>query len=510
MFGTLRQAMLWLHGTLGLAFAGLLLLVFFMGSLALYDSELDRWMLPETRLPPAPVASLDRQVLPVVQRLTAGQALEQWYVELPSARVPALRLQSWDLEGEGRSHFLDPRDGRVLKTDGSLGGDFFYRLHYSLYLEVGRSGMLLVGLAALAGLLAIVAGVMIHARLFKDFFTLRPEKPLRRLLDLHNLSGVLALPFHLGILLTGLVIQFPLLLPAGILAVYQDQAGEFEAEARAAYARPALGEPGALASLDAMAQRAKALWQAGEPAFLRVWHPGDANAYVEISRSLDDRLNLDGDTLYFGAADGELLHRSRLAPAASTYSLLAGLHVAHFQHPLLRVLYFLAGLSGCLMLASGLLYWVAKRRAKGQPVRAMAAFNGALIGGLPLATLGMLVANRLLPATLEPRASWEVAVFVASWSLAALHALWHVWRAADERGLWMQQSFAIAALALLALGLNGWSTGDHLLRSLTSGQWAVAGVDLLLLLTALLASWNGRRLARPAAARPALEVGANA
>lgn len=510
MFATLRQAMLWLHGTLGLAFAGLLFLVFFTGSLALFDSELDRWMLPETRLPATPVTSLDRQVLPVVQRLTADQSLEQWYVELPSARVPAMRLQTWDLDGAGRSRFLDPRDGRILAAEGSLGGDFFYRFHYTLYLEAGRSGMLLVGLAAFAGLLAIVAGVMIHARLFKDFFTLRPEKPLRRLLDLHNLSGVLALPFHLGMLLTGLVIQFPLFLPAGILAVYQEQAGEFAAEAQSAYERPALGEPGTLASLDAMAQRARAAWQDGEPAFLRVWHPGDANAYVEISRSLDDRLSLDGDTLYFNAADGEALHQSRLAPAASSYSLLAGLHVAHFQHPLLRWLYFLAGVSGCLMLASGLLYWVEKRRAKGQRVRAMSAFNGALLGGLPLATLGMLVANRLLPAALEQRARWEVVAFAVAWALAALHALWHVWRSVDERALWMKQSIAIAALASIALLLNGWSTGDHLLRSVLSGQWAVAGVDQMLLSTALLAAWNGRRLARPAEARPALEVRSDA
>ena len=50
-------------------------------------------------------------------------------------------------------------------------------------------------------------GVVVHRRLFKDFFTFRPRaKGPRSALDLHNLSGVLALPFHALIAFSGLVI----------------------------------------------------------------------------------------------------------------------------------------------------------------------------------------------------------------------------------------------------------------------------------------------------------------
>jgi uncharacterized iron-regulated membrane protein len=505
MFNDLRQAMLWLHGLLGLVFAGLLFLVFFMGSLALFNSELDRWMMPETRLPNAGGLSLDRQIAPAVERLIAGKALEQWYVELPNSRVPVLRVQTWDLEGEGQSHFLDPRDGRVLPASGSFGGDFFYRFHYTLHLD-GLTGIWLVGLAAMAGLLAIVAGIIIHARLFKDFFTFRPSKAPRRLLDLHNLSGVFALPFHLGMLLTGLLIQFPFFLPAGILAVYQGQAREFEAEARAAYTRPAAGQPGQLASLDAMVEAARDRWHGQELAFLRVWHPGDANAYVEVSRSLEGQLSLDADRLYFDGASGRLLQHEALKPAAATYSLLGGLHVAHFQQPLLRWLYFFAGAAGCLMLASGLLYWVAKRRAQGRPQRLMTALNVSLIGGLPLATLSMLVANRLLPAALEQRARWEVVVFTVAWLLATVHAIWQVWRSPEAQAPWRLQSATIALLAVAAVLLNGVTTGDHLLNCVRDGQWAVTGVDATLLLVALLGAWNCKRLSRRAAAERSFEV----
>lgn len=510
MFSNLRQAMLWMHSVLGLAFTGLLFVVFFMGSLALYDRELDRWMLPQTRLPIVTAElSLDRQVLPVVESLIAGQALEQWYIELPSSRVPPLRLQTWDMQGNGLSRFIDPGTGRVLETTGSQGADFFYRFHYTLHLEAGRLGLLLVGLASMAGVLVVIAGLLIHVRLFKDFFSFRPDKTPRRLLDLHNLSGVFALPFFLTLLLSGLVISFPHYLPAGMLATYQEQAGELASEARDLFSRPASGQAGSLASLDAMAEQARAIWQDGEPAFVRVWHPGDALAYVEFSRSLASSVSQDADTLYFDGPSGQLLHQARLKPAAAIFSLLAGLHVAHFQQPLLRALYFLAGVSGCIMLASGLLYWTEKRRREPlhgrSEVRLVTALSASLIGGLPLATLAMLVANQSLAQTLANRASWEVVIFFSAWLAAALHATAGVYRSAAHRAPWREQCAIIAWLALAAVLLNAWSANGHPLQALAAGQGAVAAVDGMLLLTALLAAWTCRRL--PRAQAPELPQG---
>jgi hypothetical protein len=61
--------------------------------------------------------------------------------------------------------------------------------------------------------------------------------------------------------------------------------------------------------------------------------------------------------------------------------------------------------------------------------------------------------------------------------------------------------------------LNAVTTGDHPVRALADGKWAVAGVDLMLLATAATAAWAARRMAARAAharqqARDALEVDA--
>ena len=70
----------------------------------------------------------------------------------------------------------------------------------------------LISLMRLNGLrdslaVALITGVIIHRRLLREFFTLRPWKqPQRLTLDLHNLTGVVALPFHFFFAFTGLVI----------------------------------------------------------------------------------------------------------------------------------------------------------------------------------------------------------------------------------------------------------------------------------------------------------------
>src|SRR3546814_13993857 len=78
----------------------------------------------------------------------------------------------------------------------TLGGEFFFKWLYNLH--AGDLGMYIVGLAGMFMLVALVSGVIIHRRIFKDFFTLRPKANGQRAwLDAHTLFGVVGFPFHL-------------------------------------------------------------------------------------------------------------------------------------------------------------------------------------------------------------------------------------------------------------------------------------------------------------------------
>lgn len=502
---TLRDAMQWAHTWGGVAVGLLLMVAFLMGSIAVFDRELDRWMMPGTRLQtPAEPVSLDRVVLPLVQQAapTNGQVL-QWLADLPDARDPSLALV---IDGRPFGRLLrlaDPNTGAFLADPGTLGATrFFYPLHYNLHLRVANLGAWLIGLAGMVMLACIVSGVIIHARLFKDFFTFRPGKNLQRsVLDLHNLMGVLALPFHFVITFSGLVIFFLIYLPSAIQALYPGGPDPFYTQWLSRYDRPPAMQPASLASLDGMVAQAQRIWGGGAVGSVRVRYPGDAHAYVEIRRSVQDQIGHGFQAVYFDGPTGAVLQTTPAMPATSVQRFVAELHTVTSDSSVLRWLYFLGGLAGCVLIASGMLYWVEKRRVQHAKqgrlgAAVVAGVACASVTGLILATLAMLVANRALPPHIAARQWIEVLVFFGTWLLAALHGIVGALRRRDGSAPWRAQSRLIALLALACVVGNAVSTGDHLGRSIARGEWAVAGTDLVLLATAALAAFATRRLAQ--------------
>lgn len=114
--------------------------------------------------------------------------------------------------------------------------------------------------------------------------------------------------------------------------------------------------------------------------------------------------------------------------------------------------------------------------------------------GIVVATLGFFVGNRLLPAAASiagaDRETLEMWVFYVTWLLTFAHAAWR------GRAAWREQTWAVVALAVLAVAANWLSTGDHLLRAFARGLWGVAGMDVLLLASAGVAALAARRLSR--------------
>ncbi|MHB1369958.1 MAG: PepSY-associated TM helix domain-containing protein [Pseudomonadaceae bacterium] len=501
----MRQSMTRLHSWAGVLLGGVLLVIFWTGSLSLFDREIDRWMQPATRLPAPPVAlSLDRLLRGEAESLIA--TAPAWTLSLPTARTPTLQLDYQDpVQGPVRRH-LDPRTGALLPDEGSWAGTrFLFPFHFSLHLRWRDLGYWLVGAAGMGMLMLLVSGVVAHRKLIAEFFTFRPRKRLQRsLLDLHNLTGVLVLPFHFLISLSGLAIFCLIYFPGVAQSLYPEDRAQLPTEALGAYARPASGVAAPLGSLDAMLRQAAQRWeQDGQPGAayqLRVWHPGDRAAFVEIRRSFAREVSMNVDRLIFDGVTGALLQQHRTPPVVGVQRFLTGLHFIQFEHWTLRWLYFAGGLGGCLLIGSGLLFWAGARRARHarqgrSGARLVEALTVAACVGLVIATLTFFVANRLLPVEIAAparRAALEIQMFFGAWLLSLAHAAWRPAQA------WREQLQLAAGLALLAVLLNGLTTGDHLLRSLSSGQAAVAGMDLMLLALAGLCLLGARRLQRAA------------
>ncbi len=426
MKDSFKQSMDWLHTWGGLLFGWLLFVIFFTGTLTVFDKEITYWMQPELHhLTPG---------LPDIESATQELArlaphAERWWVELPHAREPVIKIY-WEQAGTSETRQLEPVSATRVQPRATQGGDFFYRFHYQLHLD--RPGIWIVGAAAMVMLGALVSGVIIHRRIFKDFFTFRPTASSHRAwLDVHNIAGVLVLPFHFMITFTGLIIFWPIYMPAGVDLFFKGDEAAAYAQLEQKLERFPAHVPAPLLPLADLERRAQSYWREGTTQWIDVKHPGDRHALVEITRLPDDQLALVSDRVTFDGATGDVLQVWKGdQPAFLTYSVMMGLHYIWFDKSIIRWLYFLMGLSATAMIATGLRLWTVKRRERHPSNRSLSGYRFVesltviVVMGLPVAVAVYFWANRLLPIELpEPGVLGDVFIFPR---MGKLRVAWHL------------------------------------------------------------------------------------
>ncbi|MCX2863248.1 PepSY-associated TM helix domain-containing protein [Paucibacter sp. PLA-PC-4] len=517
-----RQAMAWLHTWVGLVLGWLLFAIFLSGTLAFFKLELNHWSRPELH-GLGPAQPLDAVALARAEASLhwLAPAAQSWRLSLPDERRPVAAL-SWreaaDPARPGQrakfeQRWLDPASGAPVQARATFGaGEFFYRFHFELRsAQQSRwilEGRWLVGLATLLMFVALLSGIVTHRRFFKDFFTFRPSAKAaqRAWLDAHNISGVLALPFYLLITFSGLMTLHSLYMSPSIAAAYGKDIGAYFSELagdplpRSRGLTPKSGETEPLPQLgegawDRLLSQARAEWPEGRIEAVSVLREGD-QTLVEFNRHEGDRLQYRSPRQVFDAGSGERLHLADThAPAAKTYGVLYGLHIARFAGLPLRWLLFGFGLLGSAMIATGLVLWCVKRRAEaerrgparlGLGHRLVAVLNIAAIAGLPLAMAGFFYANRLLPLGLTQRPDAELKVFFATWGAGLLIAM--------MGGGW-RLVFGLGAAAFAGLPLL------DVLHTGTLPQGMLLGIDLALLAAAALLACLAWKSQPPAARR---------
>ncbi|QOF80090.1 PepSY-associated TM helix domain-containing protein [Variovorax sp. 38R] len=496
----LRQAMAGLHTWTGLLFGWLFYAMFLTGAASYFREEISQWMRPELPALTQPPAAADSAARAVATLQVLAPNASRWVIDLAGARTNVVAA-SWRVgEIDGRA-VLDPLTGRPLAARATDGGEFFYYFHFSLHYLPRVAARWLVGLATMFMLVALVSGVITHKKIFANFFTFRRGKGQRSWLDAHNALSVTALPFHLMITYTGLVTLMTLYMPWGA-----------DSAPPAAQIRPALraemtallpagarsGATGALADVGPMVREAQQRWGPDRVARVIVDHPGDAASRVRVVRGDAGRVSVSPHYLAFDGASGTLRQvREQTGPAAETRGVLYGLHVARFADAATRWLYFLSSLAGTAMVATGLVLWTVKRRAKqtgtDKPAfgfRLVERLNVATIAGLPVAMAAFLWGNRLLPLALADRREWEIHLFFIAWALVLLYAI-----ARPVHRAWIEL-FAAGAALLAVLPWVGVVLGLRESGGLTGFDIALWGLSLVLASIAMRIGRPKRRVAR--------------
>jgi len=497
-----RQAMAWIHGWLGLLAGWILFAMFLTGTASYFRPEITRWMQPEIALAPTLPERAAQTAIAHMQATYPNDA--QWTIYLPDARTTGTRIFTRAPENPDPKATkpprrpeikLDPATGAPLTARETRGGEHFYRFHFQLQIP-HPWGRWLAGLCAMFMLAAIISGVITHKRIFADFFLLRWRKGQRSWLDAHNVSAVLALPFHAMITYTGLITLIVMYMPWPIAANYSPPTG-FAAEAYGLddETKPS-GRPAPLIAVAPLARAATAEWRGGSPGRITVRNPNDTAATITIYRDTADTLNARAQSITYSGVDGRRLSASPPpGPAVETAGVMLGLHLGSFAGASLRWTFFLLGLTGSAMVATGLVLWTAKRTKPGaQPffgVRLVQRLNIGAIACLPAGMAAYLLANRIIPTHLPDRADMEVATMFWVWfGLAAASLL------RPARRAWIEM-LAIAAIACAAVPIvNALTTDRGFLHSIAVGDGLFVAVDLVMLIAAALlgcASWFAAR-----------------
>ena len=503
-----RQSMAWLHTWSGLLVCWILLLVFCAGTASYYRNEITIWMQPELHGAAASKVTTEAAATAAQQAMQErAEGAPRWFIGLPGERTPATQL-GWSKpskpgekkrgrRGNFHSEMTDPATGEVLsKPRDTRGGEFLYRLHFDLHYMPAIWARWIVGFCAMFMLVSIISGIVTHKRIFKDLFTFRPRKGQRSWLDAHNVTAVLALPYHLMITYTGLVTLMFLYMPSGATAAYKGDQDTFFAEAfpGGSNDRKVSGVAAPLTPFAPLVRQAEQHW-GGKVERISVNHPGDANAVITLSRAAGRDMSSKQPSMDFDGVSGKLLSSNgdELPGASATHGVMYGLHIAHFGGPLLRALFFLSGLAGCAMVATGALLWAVKTRQKQAKalaagkrpsfgLRLVEALNIGAIAGIPIAFGAYFWANRLLTAGMENRPQEEIACFFGAWALAAIVA-----QLRPSRAMWRIQLTAGAFLFCALPVLNIFTTESHLGVTLFMGQGpvSVAAFDLVVLVLGL-------------------------
>ncbi|AMG03803.1 PepSY-associated TM helix domain-containing protein [Vibrio mimicus] len=447
----LQRGSLWLHSWLGLLLGWLCYLIFFTGTLSFYRTELSFWSIPEAHVSAGPRIDFE----PIFRYLDQhASGAKSWTIQLPTERdsgviarwiKPAPDNKDRNVRQTVR---LDPITGKAIEYRESRLFNMLYRMHIELYGIPRVAGRWVVGITAFAMFIALVSGIIIHKRIFKDMFTFQPKKKLRSWLDLHNVAAVLALPLHIVLTYSGLMLFMYMMMPWGVeaalgadrSAMTKVTGGKFGHSEFVVPSHPSIEMPAQLTLPNVLSQllvhpNMTKNWQNGVSSIeirqpqssqqnIIVWEQG---ADTILNRARSNRWHFDSQT-------GQLLkvEKTKVMEGSTVkiYNAMTALHMQRYAKPVQRALFFIGGLLGTLMVGSGLHIWLEKRPVKKNTEYKVRfglvltkGLNVAFLVGFPTAMVFSMWLNRLLPIGFVERSLTEINGFLVFWMMTLFWGL---------------------------------------------------------------------------------------
>lgn len=258
-------------------------------------------------------------------------------------------------------------------------GEFLYRLHFlaqlnqAIPLRIGYPlGYLIAGLVAFLFLFALITGLLLHwDKLVTNFFLFRPWSKWKTMwTDLHTVLGVIGFPFQFVFALTGVILivntvfltPFSQLLYKGDMEkVFQDL--EYATATDAVFANQALTHTPAI---QPYIDRTQKMWPGAFLNRVAIKNYGDDSMLLTIESEADHKRSFagTGKVVYEMKSGHVLSHRSPYeGPTyiALVKSFIYRLHLGDYGGYFVKVVNFILGIAGCVVIISGILIWLVAR-----------------------------------------------------------------------------------------------------------------------------------------------------
>ncbi|SFS31339.1 PepSY-associated TM helix domain-containing protein [Sphingobacterium wenxiniae] len=266
-------------------------------------------------------------------------------------------------------------------------GEFLYRLHFLAQLNqvpmpirLGAPfGYLLAGIVSFLFLFALITGLLLHwDKIKSNFFLFRPWSKWKTVwTDMHTVLGIIGFPFQLVFAITGvvLIVNFFIISPFSKLLyvgedakLYQDL--QYNREMKVDYIYRPLDKT---VDFNAFVADWQQQWNGSKISRLYIRNYMDESMEVIIESKPDSRLNFagsgyarvqmkDGKVLETKSPNYDTNHIDRVK------SLVYHLHFGDFGGRPLRIVFFLLGLTGCVVILSGIMIWLVARDKPNIPV----------------------------------------------------------------------------------------------------------------------------------------------
>jgi len=388
------------HTVSGIIITAVLYVIFFAGSFAFFKQEISNWQKDTPD---------DRKVMMMMDYCKLADSLDKelklygrdvsFYFNDHSRHIRVSVSASKDTvnpKAKERSFFsLDPVTHKMSSySEGYDLGEFLYRLHFLAPVNSMAKfgfplGYYIAGAIAIMFLFALVTGLLLHwEKIVSNFYIFRPWEKLKTVwTDLHTALGVISFPFLLVFSVTGayFLVTSVLFMPAAVQVKYggsQDSLyadlGYREHEYEFKNERTAV-KPDWNHYLEAAREK----W--GRDIVLNsieVHNYGDKNMHLSVHGMArrSRKLTSKGELIYHVESGRLVDQQNPLGPSSYTEiadNLLYILHFGNYGGTALKILYFLLGIAGCVVIVSGVLIWQKARDKKSTDGRKR-AFNNWL------------------------------------------------------------------------------------------------------------------------------------